>query len=485
MSNGNIPVKPGKGPDVKSSGWSDFKSSLGEFWQEFSRVKYGKWGLVLLAIFILMIIFSSQITPFKEAGTRWSDIEYWEDNPQSAAPAWINWFSSQKRTEHEILRDPEWKVIDRGRMKTYSGSFTYNYQYDIPPDELIFKALSKGTVNMQVTLVRPDGEEIRMTQASVNSRKEQKVRAPMANDAMFGAYRLASRFESRENLEKINKNSINPIKVIFSRGQEGILINPSPLKGEYKVKIEGVAIGKDSYIKEPSLIVAGKVYGILGTDNAKRDIWSGIVVGTKWAMLIGLMTSFISVSVGVIYGVTSAYFGGWVDSAMMRVFEVFVSIPMLPVLIVVSAIFKPSIWLIILMMCIFYWTGPVRTVRSMGLQIKEETYIEAAKALNASNSRIIFKHMIPQLIPYAFASMALSVPGAIVVEASLSLLGVGDTTIVTWGQILHGAHVNGAVLQGLWWWVIPPGLAIALMGMTFAFIGFSMDKILNPKLKTR
>lgn len=158
---------------------------------------------------------------------------------------------------------------------------------------------------------------------------------------------------------------------------------------------------------------------------------------------------------------------------------------MLPVLIVVSAIFKPSIWLIILMMCIFYWTGPVRTVRSMGLQIKEETYIEAAKALNASNSRIIFKHMIPQLIPYAFASMALSVPGAIVVEASLSLLGVGDTTIVTWGQILHGAHVNGAVLQGLWWWVIPPGLAIALMGMTFAFIGFSMDKILNPKLKTR
>jgi len=121
----------------------------------------------------------------------------------------------------------------------------------------------------------------------------------------------------------------------------------------------------------------------------------------------------------------------------------------------------------------------------MGLQIKEETYIEAAHAFGASSSRIVFKHMIPILIPYSFASMALYVPRAIVYEASISLLGLGDSTIVTWGQILHDALTGGAVLNGLWWWVIPPGLFIALMGMTFAFIGFAMDKILHPKLRTR
>ena len=93
--------------------------------------------------------------------------------------------------------------------------------------------------------------------------------------------------------------------------------------------------------------------------------------------------------------------------------------------------------------------------------------------------------MIPLLIPYSFASMALYVPSAIVYEASISLLGLGDATIVTWGQILHDALRGGAVINGLWWWVIPPGLFIALMGMTFAFIGFAMDRILHPKLRTR
>ena len=170
---------------------------------------------------------------------------------------------------------------------------------------------------------------------------------------------------------------------------------------------------------------------------------------------------------------------------MQRVFEIFISVPLLPILIVMSAIFKPNIWILISMMSAFFWVGPVKTVRSIGLQIKEETFIEASRAFGASSSRIIFKHMVPLLIPYAFASMALSVPRAIVYEASISLLGLGDSTIVTWGQILHDALKGGAVINKMWWWVIPPGLFVALMGMTFAFIGFAMDKILHPKLRTR
>ena len=93
--------------------------------------------------------------------------------------------------------------------------------------------------------------------------------------------------------------------------------------------------------------------------------------------------------------------------------------------------------------------------------------------------------MLPILIPFSFANMALSVPGAILYEASVSLLGLGDATMVTWGQILHDALSGGAVLSGLWWWVVPPGLLIAILGMTFAFLGFAMDRILHPKLRTR
>jgi peptide/nickel transport system permease protein len=187
----------------------------------------------------------------------------------------------------------------------------------------------------------------------------------------------------------------------------------------------------------------------------------------------------------VVYGVVSAYLGGWVHALMMRVFELFVNIPLLPVLIVLSAVFKPSIWTMVAMMSLFFWTGPVKTVTSMALQIKEETFIEASRALGASRRRMIFRHMLPLLLPYAFASMALSVPGAIVYESTISLIGLGDAGIVTWGRILHDALRGGAVLNGLWWWVLPPGLAIALLGLTFALIGFAMDRILHPRLRTR
>ena len=202
---------------------------------------------------------------------------------------------------------------------------------------------------------------------------------------------------------------------------------------------------ENSSIENPYVVVTGSVSGILGTDDSKRDLFSGLVAGLKWALLIGLLTSAISVLIGVLYGIISAYFGGAVDSVMQFIYQIVNSVPVLPVLIVISAIFKPNIYMLIGVMVLFFWTGSVMTVRSMALQIKEETYIEAAKALGAKKSRIIFKHMVPILIPYSFASMALSVPSAIVYESSVSLLGLGDATIVTWGQKIGRASCRERV----------------------------------------
>ena len=231
--------------------------------------------------------------------------------------------------------------------------------------------------------------------------------------------------------------------------------------------------------------IIGGVSGILGTDSSKRDIYSGLVAGLKWALLIGFFTSIIAVFVGVIYGIVAAYFGGKVDTAMMFFWDYFISLPQLPILIVAAAIFKPSIWTFITILIIFSWAGSVKTVRSIALQIKEETFVEAARALGASHGRIIFRHMAPILIPYSFASMALTVPGSILFEASVSLLGLGDSTVITWGQILNDAYQGNAMINGLWWWIIPPGIAIAIIGMTFAFLGYALDRILHPKLQTR
>jgi peptide/nickel transport system permease protein len=119
--------------------------------------------------------------------------------------------------------------------------------------------------------------------------------------------------------------------------------------------------------------------------------------------------------------------------------------------------------------------------RSLALQIKSLQYIEAAKLMGQSDSKIIFKHVIPQLLPLTFASIAIAVPSAILGEAALSFLGLGDPSIPTWGQILHDANSAGAMSRGLWWWIMPPGLMIAITGLAFVLIGNALDKIVNVR----
>jgi peptide/nickel transport system permease protein len=311
------------------------------------------------------------------------------------------------------------------------------------------------------------------------------VRISVDRDAQNAAYAFLKQYESEETAGTIDKQQLDPTSVVFAEAGSGMNAEPVPLHGTYTFTLSTLLLGEDRAADDPYLVISGRVSGLLGTDNSKRDLWTGIVAGVKWALLIGLLTAFVSVSVGVIAGITSAYYRGWIEVVIQRVFEIIVNMPLLPMLIILAAVFKLNIWYFMGIMCVYFWTGPVKTVYSMALQIKEETYIEASRAIGAGSGRIIFRHMVPLLVPYSFASMALYVPGAVVYEATVSLLGLGDSRIVTWGQILHDALAGGAILSGLWWWVVPPGLLIALVGMTFAFVGFAMDKILHPKLRTR
>jgi peptide/nickel transport system permease protein len=460
----------------------DIKNSIKDFWKEFRKVKSGLFGLILLGLFLFILFFEPLLLPFSEANTRWKDITYWEDNPASAAPEWTNLFTSRKRAVSQELEESQLEEKNAGTVRIMEETFVYDYRYDVAPSDMIFKASGSGNVTVIMSVERPDGQKIDLMRKPMEIQEGKELRIAIDKTSKSDVLNFLKKSNA---LNGVTTQTLKTTDIIFSKIENSVSFTPDPLKGEYRILVSMILQKESDRIDSTSMKVAGRVQGVLGTDNSKRDIWSGVLAGVKWALLIGLLTAVISVSIGVIYGVMSAYLGGWKDSLMQRIFEIFISVPLLPVLIVMSAVFKPSIWVIILIMSIFYWVGPVKTVRSMGLQIKEETYIEASRALGASNARIIFKHMVPLLIPYAFASMALYVPGAIVVEATISLLGLGDATIVTWGQILQSALSGGAVLSGMWWWVVPPGLAIALMGMTFAFVGFAMDKILNPKLKTR
>ncbi|MDP3780319.1 MAG: ABC transporter permease, partial [Nitrosopumilaceae archaeon] len=214
-----------------------------------------------------------------------------------------------------------------------------------------------------------------------------------------------------------------------------------------------------------------------------RDLSVGLLWGTPLALFIGISVAIGSVVMGLLYGVYAGFIGKKTDETMMRFNDVIYALPALPFLIILAVTISNSIFVMVGFLMIFGWVGVAKVSRSMALQIKTRQYVEASKIMGQRSSKIILKHILPQLLPYAFASVAISVPAAITTEAGLSFLGLGDPSFPTWGQILHDASMHGAAARGLWWWVVPPGLMIAVTGLAFVFIGNALDTIVNPRLK--
>jgi peptide/nickel transport system permease protein len=255
------------------------------------------------------------------------------------------------------------------------------------------------------------------------------------------------------------------------------------LKGDYVFFVNLYGIASENKISESTLIVGGKAFGVMGTDELRRDLAIGLLWGTPLALFIGIVVAIASVAMGLLYGVYAGYRGKKTDEVMMRFNDVIYALPALPFLIILSVTISNSIFLMIGFLTIFGWVGVAKVSRSMALQIKTRGYIDAAEMMGQKRSKIILRHILPQLLPYAFASIAISVPAAITTEAGLSFLGLGDPSFPTWGQILHDANVYGAASRGLWWWIMPPGVMIAITGLAFVFIGNALDVIVNPKLR--
>ena len=183
----------------------------------------------------------------------------------------------------------------------------------------------------------------------------------------------------------------------------------------------------------------------------------------------------------MLYGLLAGYKGGRYDEALMRINDLVISLPTFVFLVILSITIGSSIFLITLFLVIFGWSGIARVARSLALQIKNLQYVEASKLMGEKDIKIILRHILPQLLPLTFASIALAVPAAILAEATLSFIGLGDPSIPTWGSILHDANTASAAARGLWWWILPPGIMIAAAGISFALIGSAIESVTNPR----
>jgi peptide/nickel transport system permease protein len=254
-----------------------------------------------------------------------------------------------------------------------------------------------------------------------------------------------------------------------------IVLVLTALVGPFLVSHDPLAVDLDSSRQPP-----GRAH-LLGTDNIGRDILSRIIAGTRISLGVGIAASLFSLCIGTFFGLVAGYFGGSTDLVLSQVFDIFLAFPSLILAIGISAIMPPGLFSAMLAITLVSWAGFARLVRGMTLSLKEQTYIEASRAIGASTGRILFRHILPNALPLLLVAGSLRVGGFILLEAALSFLGLGvQPPTPTWGSMIS---LNRSFINSAPWMVIFPGLAISITVISFNILGDFLRDKLDPRIQ--
>lgn len=222
---------------------------------------------------------------------------------------------------------------------------------------------------------------------------------------------------------------------------------------------------------------------ILGTNDIGQDIFSELVFGTRISLMVGVVAAFVSITIGTLIGIVAGFCTTTVGRILMRFVDVVLTLPFLPMLILFAAYLGRSTMNTILVIGLLSWAGTARIIRSRVICLTMVDYVKASRSVGANDFHVIFKHIFPQVMLLAMEQFINATSSAILLEASLSFLGLGDPLQKSWGSVLYWAQVRGAFLSPAWkWWVLPPGLLIGMSSLGFALLGFYIERIINPRL---
>jgi peptide/nickel transport system permease protein len=426
-------------------------------------------GSVVVLLLVATAIYTLITIPYQRAIMLWRGGEdIWYKNPKFAPPEWVNFFSAKKlpgsfdvKTSDRTMA----KLVTRGSQESATIVMTYGFDFasDAFPQEMMLYFNAKYDQKqpfVAITWITPDGRKI--------------------NFGNFGvSHQQTYRFSQDQQLS-LRLGGQDVMQGLFTNPKDTSL---APIKGKYQLVVTGVTFEKDADL-DAEFVFQGLVFGLAGTDQARRDLVLPLLWGTPIALAFGLIASLGTSVLTMVIAAVGTWYGGWVDGLIQRVTEVNLVLPFLAILVMIGTLYSRSIWVILgatILLSIF--TGSIKGYRAIFLQVKESTYIEAARAYGASSPRIIFLYLIPRMIPLLLPGLVQSVPAFVFLEATLAVLGLGDPVLPTWGKIINDAEANGALYKGLYYWILEPAALLMVTGLGFAMLGFALDRVFNPKLR--
>jgi peptide/nickel transport system permease protein len=436
--------------------------------RELPRYTSAVVGLVIIAGLVGLALYGVVAIPYGEAVRLWRGGEdVWTDYPRNAQPVWVNLLPGNNMPETIIVDSREggvklWSEASES-VKTVQILLEFDYYYDGFPGELnIFfdTGLSERSPHASLFWLTPDGRKLSLGERRIESSE----RYSMSLD--------------RGLIRQLGGQS--PEVGLFA---DPALETPRPLPGKYQLLIEGLLFDEGADL-DARLVVYGKVYGLAGTDHLRRDITVALLWGAAIALAFGLLAAVGSSITTLIIAAIGVWYGSWVDASIQRVTELNMILPGLPILILVGTLYSRSIWVILgIVILLGIFSASIKVYRAILLQVKESPYIEASQAYGASSPRIILFYMVPRVVPVLVPGFVTLIPSFVFLEASLAILGLGDPVLPTWGKVLNDAQQNGALYKGYYYWVLEPAVLLMFTGLGFALVGFTLDRIFNPRLR--
>ncbi len=469
-------------PVTLKSWGSGFRRMAGQY----VRYPAAVVGLAIIVAMLIGSVYALVALPYSEIGLEWytDSVTGKTYVPKAAMPSWANWFRREPLLSRLILdsRDPGPEVgrserVNADGTRTVTITYTFDYEYGQVPQEAFLYFYSDYEARRPFvfwTWTTPGGrveDLVAMTDPG-------HLKIALSDFVFSGPSAARRTVDAHPALASFPDDELGLYYLFVDPDDAEHAVNP----GTYELQLDAILFEDEAEINA-ELVLLGQVYGPGGTDGLRRDLIVPLVWGMPFALVFGLIAAFVSVFVALLLGAAAVWYGGLVDWLVQRLSDLNMVLPILAISVVFYAYYGLDIWLVLLIIVVFSSFGsPVKTFRAAFLQVKQAAYIESAKSYGASDRRMVFRYMIPRIMPVLIPQLIYLIPTFVFLEATLGMFNI-RMIYPTWGRIIYGA-LNYGLTYGSRYWVLQPLALVFATGLAFAMVGFALDKILNPKLES-